>query len=218
MNRANERAPLRRSLDYLLLACAVWLAGAPATGRSAESPPGSGTNNAAPARMWARKMSKPGLKNLHQVSPTLYRGAQPTAQGMRELEAMGVRTIVNLRAFSSDRGEAKGTKLVREEMSFKTWHPEDKDVIRFLKIVANTNRLPVFVHCQHGSDRTGTMVAIYRVAIEGWSKEEAIAEMTRGDFGFHKMWQNLVRYLRGLDIAAMKRRAGLVDEPRTAGK
>jgi protein tyrosine phosphatase (PTP) superfamily phosphohydrolase (DUF442 family) len=128
---------------------------------------------------------------------------------MRELEAMGIKTVINLRAFNSDRDEIKGTSLQSEHISFKTWHPEDPDVIRFLKIITDTNRGPFVVHCQHGSDRTGTMIAIHRIALEGWSKEEAIAEMTGGGFGYHKIWKNLTRYLRELDVEALKRKAGI---------
>jgi protein tyrosine/serine phosphatase len=159
-------------------------------------------------RPWATKLDQPGLKNFHRVTPMLFRGAQPTAEGMRSLESMGVKTIVNLRGFNSDRKEVKGTRLKLEEISVRAWHPDDQDVIRFLRLVANTNNLPVFVHCQHGADRTGTMVAIYRIALQGWSKEEAIAEMTQGDFGFHAVWKNLIRYVRNLDVAKIKRRAG----------
>ena len=87
----------------------------------------------------------------------------------------------------------------------KTWHAEDKEVVRFLKIVTDPNRTPAFVHCQRGADRTGTMCAIYRVAVQGWSKDEAIAEMTKGGFGFYTEWQNLIDYIRELDINNIKR-------------
>jgi len=177
--------------------------------RLAHGQTASGQPAPAGQRAWATKLNKPGLKNFHQVAPMLFRGAQPTAEGMRSLERMGVKTIVNLRGFNSDRKEVKGTRLKLEELCVRAWHPDDQDVVRFLRIVANTNNLPVFVHCQHGADRTGTMVAIYRIALEGWSKEEAIAEMTQGDFGFHAVFKNLIKYVQNLDVAKMKRRAGL---------
>nr|HNI57084.1 protein-tyrosine-phosphatase [Elusimicrobiota bacterium] len=63
------------------------------------------------------------------------------------------------------------------------------------------------VHCQHGSDRTGTMVAIYRIAVQGWSKESALDEMVNGGYGFHPLWKNLRRYIRNLDVAAVKAKA-----------
>jgi protein tyrosine/serine phosphatase len=158
---------------------------------------------------WASRIEKPGLPNFHQVTTTLYRGAQPTAEGIGELQKLGVKTIVNLRAFHSDHDRVEHTGVAYEHIDFKTWHAEDEDVVRFLRIVADTNRAPVFVHCQHGADRTGTMCAIYRVAVCGWTKDEAIQEMTQGDFGFHKTWQKLVQYIRNLDIERLKREAGM---------
>ena len=56
---------------------------------------------------------------------------------------------------------------------------------------------------------TGMMTAIYRIAVEGWSKEDAIAEMTQGGFGFHEVWKNLVDYVRELDVERLKREAGI---------
>ncbi len=151
----------------------------------------------------------PGLPNFFQVTPILYRGAQPTADGMRALEAMGVKTVLSLRAFNDDESLLPQTKLAHPRIRFNTWHPEDEDVVRFLRIVTDPKNLPVFVHCQHGSDRTGTMIAIYRVAVQGWDREEAIREMVEGGYGFHPMWENLKRYLRALDIESMRRQAGI---------
>jgi protein tyrosine/serine phosphatase len=157
-------------------------------------------------------LERPGLPNLHKVSEGLYRSAQPTAEGMALLKEMGIRTVVNLRSFHSDRDEIGETGLAYEHIYMKTWHPEDEEVVRFLQIVTDPARQPVLVHCQHGADRTGTMCALYRVAVQGWSKEEAVAEMTEGPFGFHGIHANLVAYVRDLDVEAIKRRAGLAGE------
>lgn len=153
--------------------------------------------------------SIPALPNFYQVTPNLYRGAQPTAEGMRRLEAMGVKTVLSLRAFNDDESLLPGTTLAHPRIRFKTWHPEDEDVVRFLRIVTDPKNAPVFVHCQHGSDRTGTMIAIYRIAVQGWDKEEAIREMVDGGYGFHPLWENLKDYLRRLDIEAIRRKAGI---------
>jgi protein tyrosine/serine phosphatase len=169
--------------------------------------------NPAPVKMtnrqWATDMNLPGVPNFHKVSENLYRGAQPSDEGMRQLEKLGIKTVVNLLAFHSDQDELKDTNLGSEHISVKPWHPEDEDVVRFLKIVTDANSTPVFVHCQHGSDRTGTMCAIYRIAVQGWSKDEAIEEMTKGSFGFHEIWANLVDYIRNLDIEKIKQEAGI---------
>lgn len=158
---------------------------------------------------WAIRLERPGLPNLFQVSPVLYRGAQPKKQGILELERLGVKTVVSLRVFHDDSSLLRGISLNQEVIPFRTWHPEDGDVVRFLQIVADPSKTPVFVHCRRGIDRTGTMVAIYRIAVQGWSREEAIREMTEGGFGYDGKFPNLVRYLQKVDIPAIKRKAGL---------
>ena len=163
-----------------------------------------------PAAWYAPRVARPGLPNLHRVSSRLYRSAQPSAEGMRELPALGVTTVVNLRSLHSDSEEIGTLPLRSEHIRMNAWHPEDEDVVRFLRIVTNPESGTVLVHCQHGADRTGLLVAVYRVVVQGWSKERAIDEMTNGGFGFHPVWKNLVAYLRHLDVARIRAEAGLV--------
>ena len=160
---------------------------------------------------WAQPVEMAGVPNLHKVSDDLYRSAQPTAECMRNLKENGIKTISNLRSFHSDRDEIGETALGYEHIYMKPWHPEKKEVVRFLQIVADPDRTPALVHCQHGADRTGVMSAVYRVGIQGWTKEEALKELTEGGFGFHKVWKNLLEWFTELDIAEMKRRAGLAE-------
>ncbi len=163
----------------------------------------------AAAERWAEPMEAPGLPNLHRVSDDLYRGAQPTAEGIEQLEKLGVKTIVNLQSSESDRKILGDTGLAYEHIPMTAWRPSDQSVIRFLQIVGDEKNLPVFVHCRRGADRTGMVVAIYRIAVQGWSKDEAITEMTQGGFAFNSGWQNLIRYIRDLDIEEIKRQAQL---------
>jgi protein tyrosine phosphatase (PTP) superfamily phosphohydrolase (DUF442 family) len=157
---------------------------------------------------WAEPLERPGLSNLHRVTPLLYRGAQPTREGFFELGRMGVKSVISLRSFHAD-SIPIDANLHYERISFKAWHPEDEDVVRFLQYVSDPARQPVFVHCQWGADRTGMMIAIERIALEGWTKDAAIEEMIKGGFGFHEEWQNLIRYVRELDVEKLAREAGL---------
>lgn len=165
---------------------------------------------------WAQAVKMEGVPNLHKVSSQLYRSAQPSAEGMKNLKESGIVTIVNLRSFHSDRDEIGSTGLAYEHIYMKAWHPERKEAVRFLQIVADPKRTPMLVHCQHGADRTGTMVAVYRMAIEGWSKEDALEEMTKGGYGFHPVWQNLPRWIRELDVEALREDTGIA-APTTSG-
>jgi len=159
---------------------------------------------------WAVRIDQSGLPNLYRVTTNIYRCAQPSADGLKAAESLGIKTVISLRAFHSDKDEAESTTLQTVRIRFNTWHPEEEDVVRFLKLITNTNAGPFLVHCQHGADRTGTMVAIYRIAVQGWKKEDAIKEMTEGGFGYHEMWANLIRYLKELDIEALEKKAGLL--------
>lgn len=158
---------------------------------------------------WAQPILLEGVPNLHKVSDQFYRSAQPSAEGMRNAKAMGIKTVVNLRSFHSDRDEIASAGLGYEHIYMKAWHPEETEIIRFLQIATDQRQTPLLVHCQHGADRTGTMSAIYRIAIQGWSKQDAIKEMTDGGFGFHEVWVNLIPWITALDIEKLKKEADL---------
>jgi protein tyrosine phosphatase len=117
---------------------------------------------------------------------------------------MGVKTIVNLRGIHSDRKDLAGLGFKYVHISFKPWHPEDEDAVAFLEVMTKKGNQPVFVHCKKGVDRTGTMVALYRVVFEGWPMAAAIEEMHQ--FGRHSVWSNLDHYLRKVDVEALKRK------------
>ena len=125
------------------------------------------------------------------------------------IERFGVKTVVNLRQWHSDRDELAGTSLAYEHVEVEPWDMDEDEVVRFLDIVTDPARVPVFVHCAHGADRTGMMSAIYRIAVQGWSKRHAIREMTEGGYGYHTMWQNLIDYVQELDVERMAEQAGL---------
>jgi len=167
------------------------------------------TNTTIRPANWAQKIEVAGVPNCHQVTTNLYRGAQPTAEGVKQLKLLGIRTVINLRAFHSDKDEIAGTGLKRVRFETEPWHAEEEDVIGFLKAVTDTNNLPAFVHCQRGADRTGMMCAMYRIVVCGWTKPEAINEMKNGGFDFNPAWHDLVSYIENADIADIKRRAGL---------
>jgi protein tyrosine/serine phosphatase len=154
---------------------------------------------------WAVPIQLPGVPNLHKINDNLYRSAQPTKQGMKNLKILGIKTIINLRAFHSDIDELRGTGLLGEELSVKTWHIEDEDVIRVLKIIRGKENGPFLMYCTYGADRTGVMSAMYRIVEQEWSKDEAIEEMVHGGYGFHSMWLNIIRYVKNVDIDKIKR-------------
>ena len=155
---------------------------------------------------WAQPIQAAGLRNTYRVSDGLIRGAQPTEEGLAALKAMGVKTVVNLEVFHDD-PHRSGLDFV--EIKFQTWQPQREQVVEFLRTMSDPARRPVYVHCYHGSDRTGTMAAMYRIVFEGWTKPQAIEEMIHGGYGFSPMWQNLLEFIDQMDIDALKRDAGI---------
>lgn len=159
---------------------------------------------------WAQPIELPGVRNLHRVTEHLYRSEQPKARGMAELERLGVRTVINLRAFHTDRDEIRGTGLLNHQLRINTWDVEDEHVIAVLRLLRLQEKGPFLIHCQHGADRTGLMCAMYRIVEQGWTREEAIREMTQGGYGFHSVWRNILKYVQRTDAAKIRR---ALDEP-----
>ena len=154
---------------------------------------------------WAQPVPGTSVKNLNRVTPQLYRSAQPDAAGMRELEKLGVRTVIDLRDLNDDQDEARGTKLRLRRVKMDAWHIEDEDVVRVLAMLRRRKDGPFLVHCHHGSDRTGVVCAMFRLVEQRWSREDAIRELKEGGYGFHKAWVNIPHYLEKVDIEKIRR-------------
>ena len=145
-------------------------------------------------KSWAEPVEMEGVPNLHRVSKELYRSAQPSKIGMRELEKNGIKTVVSLRFFSDDEDELAGTMLNSGQVPMLTWDADSEDDEAFLELLEKSPK-PVLVHCLHGADRTGAICAVYRVKKQGWSPQEASSEMVSGGFGFHSIWGNLPKWV-----------------------
>ncbi|VVS94764.1 dual specificity protein phosphatase family protein [Desulfoluna spongiiphila] len=156
-------------------------------------------------RAWAVPMSMEGVPNLHRLDEGVYRSAQPSALGMKNLESWGIKTVINLRLFHSDTDEARGTGLRLVRVPMKTWAPDEIKVTRFFSELMDPSNRPVLFHCWHGADRTGVMGALYRVVVQGWTKEEAIDEMVHGGYGFHPIWFHLPGWVRDMDVDVLKK-------------
>ena len=159
--------------------------------------------NTRPAQ-WAERIDMEGVSNLHRISRMLYRSEQPTALGMKNLEKLGIRTVINLRAFNDDDDEVKGTSLRTEHIKILTWRIDDRHVIEVMRMLRQTENAPFLIHCQHGADRTGVMSAMYRILEQGWTPEDALKELIDGGYGYHPMWKNIVRYVQSVDVAKLR--------------
>ncbi len=158
---------------------------------------------------WAQSLSVPGLPNLHRVTENLYRSAQPTAEGMLNAEKLGIRTVLSLRAFHGDSRIAKGTDLAYRRIPINTWSIDEGEIQEALAAITSGNGGPFLVHCQHGADRTGLLIASYRIVIQGWSKQEALDELQNGGYGYHSIWKNIPTFIEKMDVEAWREKLSL---------
>lgn len=162
---------------------------------------------------WGQKVETSRVKNLFRIENDLYRSAQPDAQGFRDLRKLGVATVLCLRSGQDDIDPAKGTNLKLLHVAMRPWSLSSEKVVEALRIMTNPENRPLLVHCQHGSDRTGGVVAMYRVVVQGWSKEEAVRELKQGGFHFHSIWGNIPDFIRKADVAWYRKQLGIADPP-----
>ncbi len=174
------------------------------------------TSNSRPVD-WAYPVRMEGMPNFYKVSDDLYRSAQPaSAKAMQSLETsnLRIRTVVDLRWSQSNRDKIGGTGLRYEQIRMIGWplFPKEEQVVKFLQIVTDNQKTAILVHCQHGADRSGAMCAVYRIAVQGWTKEKALEEMIEGGFGFHGTRDgNVVQWINKLNIDKIKRNAGIME-------
>jgi tyrosine-protein phosphatase SIW14 len=138
------------------------------------------------------------LPNFHKVNSQLYRGAQPKPNHYQELANLGIKTVVNLRGKGEgvlkEEEEVRGKGLRYFNVPFaRAGRPRDADVERVLAIINTPEYQPVFVHCHEGVDRTGTVIAVYRITHDGWTSQEAKAEANR--YGMHPWEMAMKNYI-----------------------
>ncbi len=145
---------------------------------------------------WAVRLDNAGLPNAFKVSDALYRGAQPTREGFLELKRMGIKTVINLREHHSDAELIRGTGLRYFRIPMSAVRPRRTDFDRFLRIVQRPELQPVFVHCMRGADRTGAVVALYRMYVQHWDADEAVKELRDGGYGYNPQLREIIVLVR----------------------
>jgi protein-tyrosine phosphatase len=157
---------------------------------------------------WATLVDK--SLNLYRVSPTLYRGAQFTQSQLAELEKLGILSSVDLRYFHSDNEELHGSHIQSVRVRTNTWNIGDRAVIAALAAIRRGEKYgPVLIHCHHGSDRTGLVIAMYRIVYQNWTKDAAIDELRNGGYGYSPIWENIPAYIKNADVEKIRRTVDL---------
>jgi len=160
-----------------------------------------------PTRSWSQPCNTciHGVESFAKVSPALWRGAQPTEEGFRNLERAGAKTVINLRHDSDDYEDFSmlgETHLKYLHIPMRAWYPDQAQLVILMKVLERTlkdpDSSPVFVHCEEGKDRTGYSIATYRMVFEGWNSNDSILEMY--DFRFNALWFYNPTFLESLDV------------------
>ena len=163
---------------------------------SASQPEIAKTSFGAPAE----KLNLVGIPRAGKVSDVLYRGAQPSTEGLAELKKLGITTVVDLRG---NRGPVASERRLVESLGMRfidipvpgSSPPTNAQVAEFLALFKNDPQQKIFVHCYLGEDRSGVMVAAYRIAQQNWTVDQAFAEML--SFGFHNhLYPGMHSYVR----------------------
>jgi len=142
--------------------------------------------------------------NLFQMSPTLYRSALPDGGAVPLLEKLKIGTVINFLP-ESDSSWLSAPGINKVQLPYRTNHVDDADVLAALRAIQTAeSKGPVLMHCKHGSDRTGLMSAMYRVVVQGWSKEDALNEMTQGGFGDSTHFKDGIRYMMHANVDKLR--------------
>jgi protein tyrosine phosphatase (PTP) superfamily phosphohydrolase (DUF442 family) len=129
----------------------------------------------------------PGLANFGFITPEIWRGAEPTAAGIKVLEGMGVKTIIDLREGDESAEISPKVRYVRLPVS--AFAADHVDVARVLSAISESPK-PVFIHCREGRDRTGLAIAAYRLS-QGMSAQAACQELR--NFHVNPWWRGPIQ-------------------------
>ena len=142
-----------------------------------------------------------GVNNFAVVDPgAVYRGAQPTAEGIQTLQSRGVRTIINLRddPVRSEKSSVEAAGMTYVHIPTNAGRIEPEKIRQALESMRTLPR-PIFVHCAVGCDRTGLEIAMYRIVIEKWERADAIRELYA--HGYHwVLYPQIARYLKAFEL------------------
>ena len=152
----------------------------------------------APA-LWSATPGEPdGISNFHAVNDHIYRGAQPSSAGFDNLAKLGIKTVIDLREGGAQGRaerklvEAAGMHYIHIPMA-GLGAPKDEQIGTVLNLLDDSSGWPVFVHCKRGMDRTGTVIACYRVAHDHWDNRKALSEAHA--YGLHWIEQGMQQYI-----------------------
>jgi tyrosine-protein phosphatase SIW14 len=154
---------------------------------------------------WAKKINGSKILDLYVLNDSIYRSEQPGNIDFTLIESIGIKSVLSLREFHQDSDLINGFKLNLFNVKINPYYFGDIEIVEALKILKNSPK-PILIHCNIGGDRTGTVIAMYRIIYQNWTKEKAIQEMKEGGYGFHWIFLNMPRYINKADISLIKKK------------
>lgn len=195
---------MRKNKLILMSIVVLFLATAVAYGQDAALTEKGGAAVAKRPSIWANKITNTSLTNLYKIDEDIFRCEQPDEKSFKELEKLGIKSVLNLRNKHSDSLFLQDSPLQCFKVNMEAKDITDDEMILALKALKDAPK-PIVVHCKHGADRTGVVIAMYRVIFQDWTKEKAIGELKYGGFGFHEAFANIPLYIQQTNVAEMKK-------------
>ena len=154
------------------------------------APPDNG-GQAFQSERWATPVKHDA--NLYRIDDKLYRSEQPVAEDGEAIVKLGIQSVINLGFFDrNDDDYLKAYGLTLLNRPLLSWSIKPKEIAEILYLIEKQQQNgAVLIHCYHGADRTGLIAGMYRIIYQGWSVEEAKAEMQHGPYGYHSIWKNI---------------------------
>ncbi|MCX7863032.1 MAG: dual specificity protein phosphatase family protein [Bacteroidales bacterium] len=140
------------------------------------------------------------FKNLHKLNDSIFRSDQPDSLDISLLNELGIKSILNLRQHHIDESFlGKNHHFYSYHVKMRAYYLTNKQMAKAMCIIQSAPK-PLLIHCKHGSDRTGAVIAMYRILYNQWTKKEALKELKSKHLGFHDIFFNIPFYIRKTNI------------------
>jgi tyrosine-protein phosphatase SIW14 len=153
---------------------------------------------------WATKLQIKHLDNFYKLNDSVYRCEQPDKKAFKALEKFGIKSDLNLRDDQSDKDLLKKRDIERYRVKMNSEEVSKEEIIEALRDIRLAPK-PIVVHCKHGADRTGVVIAFYRIVFCDWTKQQAIDELKNGGYHFKTKYVNIIKLIEKANIKAIKK-------------
>jgi len=144
------------------------------------------------------------FNNLYKLNDSLYRSEQPDSLDKELLQQLGIKSILNLRRYHIDEDFLGKNHFSLYHVKMFAFCITNKKIADAMQVIVSAPK-PLLIHCKHGSDRTGAVIAMYRILFGNWTKQEALDELKNRQFGFHRIFINIPCYIKKVKLEKVRR-------------